>query len=330
MFKLSKQQEERAYELHKKSLVFDAHCDTVLDVYYKNRKIGKRSEEGHVDLPRLKKGGINAQIFALFIKPQFKPYGALRETLRLYNTLYNEVENNRDVIEFAYSVEDIKQNFRESKISAVVSVEGGEALEGDIDVLSVLYRLGIRCITLTWNQRNQIGDGVDETRTGGGLTEFGIEVVKEMNRLGMMIDVSHLSEAGFWDVIETSNKPIIASHSNARKLCDHPRNLYDEQIKALADNGGVIGVSFATPCLQKEKNLEDFLDHIDYISQLVGIDHIGLGMDFDGIDYCPRGVGSVEKAPNITRGLVYRGYTDEQVQKILGLNFLRVFNEIVG
>jgi membrane dipeptidase len=175
-----------------------------------------------------------------------------------------------------------------------------------------LYRLGVRLLTLTWNQRNQIADGIGESRTGSGLTEFGLKVIDEMNDLRMLIDVSHLSETGFWDVIKKSNDPIIASHSNCYALCPHLRNLKDEQIKAIADKGGVIGITFV-PIVEK-----------------VGVDYVGLGSDFDGTDGLPLGLEGVDKIPNITEELLDRGYKEREIEKILGGNFLRVFKEVVG
>ena len=206
-------------------------------------------------------------------------------------------------------------------------------MDGDLGVLRILYRLGIRLITLTWNQRNQIADGAGEARTGGGLTEFGVKVVAEMNHLGMLIDVSHLSEAGFWDVIKKSKEPIVASHSNCYSLCPHLRNLKDEQIKALADKGGVIGVTFVPDFLIKENRkstVEDVVRHIDYLVEKAGIDHVGLGSDFDGTVELPIGLKGADEIPNITKELLNQGYKEDDIKKILGGNFLRVFKDVVG
>jgi len=215
----------------------------------------------------------------------------------------------------------------------ILSIEGGEALEGDLGVLRVLHRLGVRLLTLTWNQRNQIADGVGESRTGSGLTEFGLKVIDEMNDLRMLIDVSHLSETGFWDVIKRSKAPIVASHSNCYALCPHLRNLKDEQIKALADKGGVIGITFVPNFLTQEKRkttVKDVVKHIDYLVEKVGVDCVGLGSDFDGTGALPLGLEGVDKIPNITEELLNRGHKEKDIKKILGENFLRVFKDVIG
>ena len=206
-------------------------------------------------------------------------------------------------------------------------------MEGDLGVLRVLYRLGVRLLTLTWNQRNQIADGIGESRTASGLTEFGLKVIDEMNDLGMLIDVSHLSETGFWDVIKRSKTPIVASHSNCYALCSHLRNLKDEQIKALTDKDGVIGITFVPNFLTQEKRktaVKDVVSHIDYLVEKAGIDYVGLGSDFDGTGGLPLGLEGVNKIPNITAELLNRGYMEGEIEKILGGNFLRVFKKVVG
>ncbi|MBA7681825.1 hypothetical protein ES703_90166 [subsurface metagenome] len=246
---------------------------------------------------------------------------------------YREIEKNQDDISLVTNYNQIKEVNRAGKIAAILSIEGGEALEGDLGVLRVLYKLGVRLLTLTWNQRNQIADGIGESRTGSGLTEFGLKVIDEMNRLGMLIDVSHLSETGFWDVVKRSKTPIVASHSNCYALCPHLRNLKDEQIKALADKGGVIGITFVPNFLTQEKRkttVEDVVKHIDYLVEKVGVDYVGLGSDFDGTGGLPLGLEGVDKIPNITGELLDRGYKEKDIKKILGENFLRVFKEVVG
>jgi len=253
--------------------------------------------------------------------------------LQLIDCFYREIENNQDDISLVTNYDQLKEVNRAGKIAAILSIEGGEALEGDLGVLRVLYRLGVRLLTLTWNQRNQIADGIGESRTGSGLTEFGLKVIDEMNRLGMLIDVSHLSETCFWDVIKRSKAPIVASHSNCYNLCPHPRNLKDEQIKAIADKGGVIGITFVPNFLTQEKRkttVKDVVKHINYLVEKVGVDCVGLGSDFDGTGGLPLGLEGVDKISNITEGLLGRGYEEREIEKILGGNFLRVFKEVVG
>lgn len=323
----------KAKQIHQKATVFDGHCDTILEVINHKRSLGSRTLVGHLDIPRMKEGGVDVQFFAVFIEDIYKPDRSLKRTLQLIDCFYKEIEKNQDDISLVTNYNQIEEVNRAGKIAAILSIEGGEALEGDLGVLRVLYKLGVRLLTLTWNQRNQIADGIGESRTGSGLTEFGLKVIDEMNRLGMLIDVSHLSETGFWDVIKRSKAPIVASHSNCYALCPHLRNLKDEQIKALADKGGVIGITFVPNFLTQEKRkttVEDVVKHIDYLVEKVGIDYIGLGSDFDGTGGLPLGLEGVDKVPNITKGLLDRGYKEKDIKKILGENFLRVFKEVVG
>jgi len=323
----------QAKQIHQRATVFDGHCDTILEIMNHKRSLGSRAPTGHLDILRMKEGGVDIQFFAVFIEDIYKPNRSLKRTLQLSDCFYKEIEKNQDDISLVTNYNQIKKVNRAGKIAAILSIEGGEALEGDLGVLRVLYRLGVRLLTLTWNQRNQIADGIGESRTGSGLTEFGLKVIDEMNRLGMLIDVSHLSETGFWDVVKRSKTPIVASHSNCYALCPHLRNLKDEQIKALADKGGVIGITFVPNFLTQEKRrttVEDVVKHIDYLVEKVGVDYIGLGSDFDGTDNLPLDLESVDKIPNITIELVKRGYKEKDIRKILGGNFLRVFKEVVS
>ena len=323
----------KAKQIHQKATVFDGHCDTILEVMSRKRTLGKKSITGHLDIPRMKEGGVNVQFFAVFIEDIYKPDRSLKRTLQLIDCFYREIEKNKNNISLVTNYNQIKEVNKAGKIAAILSIEGGEALEGDLGVLRVLYRLGIRLLTLTWNQRNQIADGVGESRTGSGLTKFGLKVIDEMNDLRMLIDVSHLSETGFWDVLKRSKAPIVASHSNCYSLCPHLRNLKDEQIKALADKGGVIGITYVPNFLTQEKRkttVKDVVKHIDYLVKKAGIDCVGLGSDFDGTGALPLGLEGVDKIPNITEELLNQGYKEKDIKKILGENFLRVFKEVVG
>ncbi|NLJ33397.1 MAG: membrane dipeptidase [Firmicutes bacterium] len=324
--KLSAIEEERATRLHKEALVWDSHCDTLLDITAGKRSLGERTSRGHLDLPRLREGGVKVQIFAIYIDSA--PY--LRRTLEFLSAFYGEASKNRDDMELATTSKEIKEIVARGKLAALLSIEGGEVLEGAPEILPCLYRLGVRALGLTWNHRNELADGVGEARTGGGLTKMGIETVAQMNNLGMVVDVSHLSPAGFWDVLEYSSQPVIASHSNARGVHDHPRNLSDDQIRALSAQGGVMGINFAPHFLGPAGDLNAVLNHIDYIVHLAGIDCVGLGSDYDGIAATPTGLEDVSQLPNISRGLVARGYTDEDIKKILGENFARVFAQVMG
>ena len=322
-----------AKRIHKNAIVIDGHCDTILEIANKKINFGKRNTKGHLDIPRLQEGGVNVQVFAIFIEDIYKPDRALKRTLQLYDIFYQELMNNQNHISLITHCYQIEKARKAGKIGVILAIEGGEAMEGDLGILRVLHKLGIRLITLTWNQRNQIADGVGEARTNSGLTEFGVKVVEEMNKLGILIDISHLSETGFWDVIKLSKKTIIASHSNCYTLCSHPRNLKDSQIKALSDMGGVIGVTFVPAFLTQDKrkaDIEDVLNHIDYLIKIGGINCVGLGSDFDGTRALPINLDGADKIPNITSGLIRRGYKENEILKILGGNFLRVFKEIIG
>lgn len=318
-------------ELHRSATVVDTHCDTLLSLASGRRELKERCDQGHIDLPRLKEGGVDVQFFACYIEPQYKPERAVKRVLQMIDVFYREMEANHSDIELARTVGDIERISSLGKVAAVLSIEGGEAIGDDLGILRVLHRLGVRALGLVWNERNSLADGLAERRTRGGLTNLGVQVVQEMNRLGMIVDVSHLTDEGFWDVIEVSRQPIIASHSNARAVCDHPRNLTDDQIVALAKNGGVMGMNFAPAFVRPEApTIEDLLDHIDHICRLVGPDHVGLGSDFDGISGTPRGLEDVTQLPSLTAGLVRRGYREADIRKILGDNHLRVMREVFG
>ncbi len=321
---------ERAKEIHSDCVIVDAHCDTLIPVLEGRRSLGEYSESGHLDIPRLKKAGVDVQFFAAFVNPIFKKR-TLYRTLELLDALYTEAERNSDSLIIAGSGEDIDRAVKTGKIAAILALEGGDCLEGSLGVLRMLHRLGVRSITLTWNHRNDLADGVAEARTNGGLTEFGVAVVEEMNRLKMLVDVSHLSEAGFWDVIEVSKQPFIASHSNSSSVYRHRRNLDDNQVRALARKGGVIGINFYSKFVGAGKvTVDDLLDHIDHIASVGGMDCIGLGSDFDGIDETVEGLEDVSKLWMLTYGLLRRGYKDGDIKKILGGNFLRVIREVLG
>ncbi len=319
---------QKSEQLHHGSIVVDAHCDVLTALEREKRRLGEQSGAGHVDLPRLKEGGVDIQFFAAYISPPYIPR-ALTRALALIDRFYTELGENSREIMLVKSFADIQDALARGKIAAVLAVEGGEALHGSLEVLRILYHLGVRCLTLTWNHRNEIGDGVLEERTRGGLTRFGVEVVREMNRLNMLVDVSHLSEAGFWDVLEVSSKPVIASHSNCRRLCGHPRNLTDEQIKSLASAGGVMGLCFYPEFVHdREPSLSKVLDHIDHVVEIAGINCVGLGSDFDGFAGALFGLEDVRRLPALTEGLLQRGYGEDEVKKILGENFLRLLRDI--
>ena len=307
----------------------DAHCDTITTIMKTGGAL--KSNTGHIDIDRLKKYDSFVQFFAAFIAPEQAKMGALRRTLDIIDKLYREIEINKNDIMLCRNYNDIVNAINSGKVAAVLTIEGGEALEGSLSVLRMLYQLGVRAITLTWNFRNQIADGVADSVTNGGLTPFGRDVVSEMNRLGMMVDVSHLSEAGFWDVIHLSSAPIIASHSNAKKICRHSRNLTDEQLLALKKNGGVTGINLYPYFVINDGKAEmkHVISHIEHIVGLTGEDTLGLGSDFDGIDKTPVGLEGVQYFPDLINELLKLNYSESLINKIAGENFLRVIKTVV-
>ncbi|MCL6611937.1 MAG: dipeptidase [Peptococcaceae bacterium] len=316
-------------DIHFSSPVVDAHCDTLTVLRKQNRRLGQKSGAGHVDLPRLLSGGVNLQFFAAFVGPDYRD-DPLARALEIFDLFFEEMNACADLAEPVFAYPDIERAISRGKVAALLTVEGGEALAGRLEVLRMFYRLGVRGLTLTWNGRNELADGVSESGTGGGLTGFGAAVVREMNRLGMVVDVSHISPRGFWDVIRESAGPVIASHSNCRALCDHPRNLEDDQIRALADTGGVVGLCFYPDFVHREApSLDSWLDHVEYVAGLAGVRCIGIGSDFDGIESVIPEMADATRLPLVTEGLLKRGFSPEEVRMILGGNFLRVLSQVL-
>ena len=336
--------DDRTKELPRESLVVDTHCDTLkclMPMFTLPRNsqwddrsdigMGVRSSLGHIDLPRLKEGGVDCQVFAISsVRDRTRPY-ALRTAMEMIDIFYSECAAHPDAITPVKTHREIVEAAAGGRIAAMLSIEGADIIEGKVGMLRVFHRLGVRMVGLVHSLRNELADGVADGRTGGGLSELGVEAVEELNRLGMLIDVSHLSDAGFWDLIEVAKGPVMASHSNARAVCDHPRNMTDDMIRVMADRGGVMGMNFAPGFVHStQATVQGVVDHIDYIVSLVGPNHIGLGSDFDGIPYTPKGLEDVTRMPNITAELLKRDYSEEDVKKILGENHLRMMKEVLG
>jgi len=336
--------DEYPRRLHKQALVVDTHCDTLKcllhqftrprDSMWQDRGavgFGKKSKLGHIDLPRLKQGGVDLQVFAISSERDPTPAYPIRTAMEMIEAFYTECEKYPDLVTPVTSHAEIMQANEEGKIAAMLSIEGADIIEGRVGMLRVYHRLGVRMVGLVHSLRNLLADGVADNRTKGGLSVLGVQVVEELNRLGMIVDVSHLSDAGFWDVLETSKEPVVASHSNSRAVCPHPRNLTDDMIKALSDTGGVIGMNFAPDFVHKtQPSVETLVDHIDHIVDLVGPGHVGLGSDFDGIPSTPVGLEDASKMPAITEELVKREYSEDYIRLILGGNHLRLIEEVVG
>ncbi|MBD3171055.1 membrane dipeptidase [Candidatus Bathyarchaeota archaeon] len=330
-------------EIHQGSIIIDTHCDTLKCMFHEftNSKdsmweyrgdvgMGTKSSLGHLDLPRLREGGTTCQVFAISSERNRTPAYPLRTAMLMIDRFYRECDFI-PVLVPATSHKDIKKAKKKGKTAGILSIEGADVIEGKLEMLEVFHRLGVRMVGLVHSLRNQLADGVTDRRTGGGLSELGIQAIEELDRLGMIIDVSHVNDEGFWDIIEQTSNPVIASHSNARAICNHPRNMTDEMIMALAENDGVLGMNFAPQFVHPvEATLEGVVDHIDHIVNLVGPDHVGLGSDFDGIPSTPKGLEDASKIPDITRELVKREYCEEDIRKILGGNHLRLIKEVVG
>lgn len=341
-------------QLHQSLIVVDGHSDLITDIWRRHQR-GEKGLFLNKYADELKKGGVNAVMLSTGGDGPSHNIGSddpLWSTLKRIQSVYKENEQSSDVVSLCTSVVDMEAAFASSKIAMFMMIEGGRPLRDDLGMVELYYRLGIRSIQLTWNGRNLIGDGCGESETKGKLTRFGKAVVKEMNRIGMLVDVSHASESTFYSVMETSDSPVVVSHANTRALCDHIRNLTDKQIKTLAEQKGVIGICFFPVFIDLEKpSLERLLDHVDHIASLVGTDSIGLGADF--IDYAldiflsdlekarqgrshgtdvfvPDEIRNVKALPNLTCGLLRRGYSEEDITKILGRNLLRVYKQTIG
>lgn len=305
--------------------IFDAHADTVSKLMENGGSL--LSNKGHLDLMRIKNLKCPyVQVFAAFTESKSD---AFSEVLAIINKYYEFVSSNDDLIHCT-SYEDIEKGISHKKISSLLSIEGGDALCGSIERLKEFYRLGVRIMNLTWNYKNEIAAGIME-ENDFGLTAFGKDVVLEMNKLGMIVDVSHLSEKGFWDVAEISEKPFIASHSNAKKICSHKRNLSDEQIKEIINKKGVIGINFYSDFLSDEKecSISDIIRHAEHILSLGGENSLGFGSDFDGMEKLPREILGVENYYDIINEFLKLGYSEDLVKKISSDNFLRIVKEIL-
>lgn len=313
--------------LHKDAVVVDLHSDTLLDVQAGKRDIALQSPVGHVDLPRLREGGVDVEVFAAFVHPNEAGRGFARAT-DLLDAFDRLVTAHREAIGRATTVEEIDQLLRAGRVAAVLSVENGSALEHDPTNLDRLYARGVRIMSLTWNHSNGLADGALEQRHGG-LTSLGRQVLARMQDLGIVVDVSHLSPRSFWDVLASTRGPLVATHSNASGLTPHARNLADDQLRALARRRGVVGVTFY-PAFTGGASLEYVLNHIDHLVKVMGVDHVALGSDFDGFNQRVHGLEDVSKLPNLTAGLLARGHNPEDIKKILGGNALRVFKQVWG
>ena len=311
--------------------ILDFHCDTASEILdgrtlYDNK--------GMLSIKKMQEGGVGCQFFAMYIKmSDFKSaaegYGQLRI---IYDNFIKELAQNEKYIALARNSKEISDIRDQGKIAAVLSVEEGEVLDNKLERLDELYAMGVRLITISWNFENCIGfpHSSEPELMKNGLKPFGIEAVNRMQELGMLVDVSHLSDGGFWDVAKLSKKPFVASHSNARSLCPHTRNMTDEMIKALADSGGVTGINFVCKFLNadEEGSIKQMMDHIKHIRNVGGIDVLALGSDFDGT-IKPSELGNCANFPMLTDAISKAGFSDEDVEKICWKNAMRVIGEVL-
>jgi membrane dipeptidase len=367
--------------IHDSAIIVDTHADTPGRFVDENFDLGQDAGAGYLDFNKIKAGNLGAEFFSIWVEPKNNRGHEAKRALDMIDSVYEQARRHPDRMMMAFSTEDIQRAHREHKFAALMGVEGGHAVEGDIRILRDFYRLGVRYMTLTWSNTNDIGDSSGDINDNtvqhhGGLTPFGREVVSEMNRLGMMVDISHVADSTFYQALELSRAPVIDSHSSSRALTNAPRNMTDDMLRALAAKNGVAQVNFYCafvsqkyrdtmnqlaaahdPDLEREQALfmkpntaenlkqlaeaktklqsklprpplSDLIDHIDHMVKVAGIDHVGLGSDFDGIDCSPQGIDSAADLPKITEALYQRGYSASDLDKILGGNLLRVFADV--
>lgn len=354
--------------LHESIFVLDSHCDTPIRLL-EGADINNKSDQGHFDFVRMKEGGLNAAFFAIYTPNTIDDDTATRRAMQMIARTYDAVEASYGKVAVALDAQDARDNFEAGVLSVFFGMENGLPIQDDLSLLRLFCDMGVRYMTLTHTGNNNICDScATKEKRWNGLSPFGIDVVKEMNRLGMLVDVSHISDESFRDVIKYSTSPVVATHSCCRSIANHPRNLTDQMIKDIAATGGVVQINFYPPFLNSEyakefwplsdvfeeieklwkmnhdlyndayikaKNkmfalkrpsYKEVVDHIDHVVKLVGADYVGIGTDFDGIEVTPEGLEGVDKLPLITQELKVRGYSDDNIKKILGENFLRLLD----
>ena len=374
----------RARAIHDSAIVIDTHADTPQRFVDDNFDIGSTDpkDNGHISLDKARAGNLGAEFFSIWVDPDTSKGRYAHRALDLIDSVYEQAARHPGRMMMAFSVADIERAHKQHKLAALMGVEGGHAIENDIRVLRDFYRLGVRYMTLSWSNTNEWADSSGDINDAkvehhNGLTDFGKQVVLEMNRLGMMVDISHVSDKTFWDTMATTKAPVIASHSSARAISGHARNMTDDMLRALAKNGGVVDVNFFSAfddenfrkAMVAQQPAEDaaikafvdgekaqgktvsavdvdriqrewmariprppfsaLIDNIDHIAKVAGVDHVGLGSDFDGVSGAtPAGMDSAADLPKITQALLDRGYGPDDIRKILGGNVLRVFAQV--
>jgi membrane dipeptidase len=369
---------ERARKLHFSSIVLDTHDDTTQRFFSKSFDLGKRNPDGHIDIPRMRDGGMNAIFFSIWIDGRIMGPAAVQKALDQIDAVHENVRRFSGDMVFARTAEEVRSAHAQGKIAALMGVEGGHMIGNDIRIVRIFGDLGVRYMTLSHFYNDEWADSSTDKPAHNGLTDYGKEIVREMNRQGIMVDISHVSDKTFYDALEVSKAPLIASHSSCRALCNHVRDMSDDMIKALAAKGGVIQINYEKSFIDQDyknaydkatggagvvgtlnqavKNCGDdqecvsraetalerkmteegklphvswerIVDHIDHAAKLVGADHVGLGSDFDGATM-PDGMEDCSKLPKITEALLRKGYSGDDIRKILGGNTLRVMEQV--
>lgn len=334
---------ERAKEIHFSGTLFDGHNDlpwtmrTAADSNFDKVDI-RKSTQFHTDIPRIKEGGLKAQFWSVFVPASTASTGdSFVMTMEQIDLVHDMLKKYPDVFEQAKTAADVRRIVSEGKVASMMGIEGGYSIENQLRQIERFYDRGVRYMTLTHSKTIEWADSATDDPQHEGLTAFGEEVVREMNRVGMLVDLSHVSIETMEDALRVTKAPVIFSHSSARAICDHPRNVPDSVLKKLPDNGGVVMINFMsgyiapTAELEKDKKARgtifDVCDHIDHVVKMAGIDHVGIGSDFDGVSSLPIGLDDVSKYPYITQILLDRGYSKEDLHKLLGENVLRVLEE---
>ena len=319
-------------------MIIDTHVDTPTHLIRYKRNIGILNQAGQVDFPRMKAGEVDGAFFALYTPPEMKGAEATRHALEMLSATYDACEENEDVAALAFSPEEVAQNRAKGLISVLLGMENAEPVGESLSLLRTFYRLGVSYVTLTHNADNAVADSAAEGTRWGGLSPFGREVVAEMNALGMMIDLSHASDKTFWDCMEYSKAPVVATHSCCRALCGHRRNLSDEMLDALGEKGGYVGINFYPYFLTDRYDeshpwrpgVTEIVDHIEHAVAFAGISHVGIGSDYDGIDdLYPEGMEDISKSRLVVDEMRRRGWREEDILRVCGQNLLNVWSEVI-
>ncbi len=367
--------EKVAQQVLAQAIIIDTHADTPQMMLDEGYDLADPNSPFMISIPKMREGHLGAEFFSIWVMVDWPPQDRIHRALDLMDALDEQVARHSDALALASTADDIVRLHQQKKIAILMGLEGGHIIEDDLRVLDVYYRLGVRYMTLTHTKNTKWADSSTDKPQWNGLTDFGRQVVERMNRLGMMVDVSHVSDKTFYDTLAVTKAPVIASHSSCRALCDVPRNMTDDMIRALAKNGGVMQINFYSAFVDQNyasahkkvseqvdaevetarkqypqdrkrqaeairkiwakyeaklptPSFERIADHIDHVVKVGGADHVGLGSDFDGVNSIPRGMEDASKLPNLARELARRGYSEQDLEKILGGNLLRVMRQV--